>query len=176
MAEEDTVTIDDHTILDETEFEPEIYEGGTLFSQSDMASVVAKLARYDDAIKEAIDAQRKLLAKISDDSDRTIGVEIAFRRLEIPDYAIDQRPVLIVTEKPNRTNVTITAFSGTGGSVFIGLHSGIRSPSGTVATSDVIEIVGSTTGNSRNLNTKRALWAVGESAQAITIDIVEEFA
>lgn len=169
MAEEDTVTIDDHTALDETEFEPEIYEGGTLFSQSDMASVVAKLARYDDAIKEAIDAQRKLLAKISDDSDRTIGVEIAFRRITIPDYAVDTKPVLIVTEKPNRTNVHITNLeTNVGPGCYIGLHAGIRPQ-----TSDVIALQGSL---SRDLNTKRALYALGSTGATVTIDIVEEFA
>jgi len=179
-ADADTIELDDHTVLDEDDphLTNDEFEGGTLFSQSDLTSVAQKVAVYDAAIRAAIDKEREIAAKVEADFGRSVGVEVLFRRFVLPDSSLDRAPVMICKEKANRTRILITNLSDSAGnSVWIGLHPGIVAVTAGSNPQDVVEIGGIGSGyNSREINTRKALYAIAEAGQTIAIDVQEEFA
>lgn len=161
---DDIVTLDEHMQKEEGEIlDP--FSGGTVFSQQDLAPLVERMVVAATELRKAIDREREFydnLGKGSIRANTNLSGSVQFTS-----YMFQTSPLMIVTEKPYRGDITIVNHSPTT-DLHIGLHIGI-----TVGGSDTV-LVGP--GASRVIRTRLALWAIASSAPVgERFDIQEEF-
>lgn len=168
MAEEDVVTIDDHTKLDEEDAsETELPGGSLLLSHPDESSVARQMSVVESLIVKQIKEVRRLYETLGKQLLRTnpnASGSIQFRRYGL---TAGQTAIMIVKEKMFRGDTVITNYTD-GATVYIGLDSGIG-----VAGLNTVAIVGGVSGAARTVRCRNALWAICDVT--CVIDVQEEF-
>jgi len=138
----------------------------TVFAHPDQSEFAKLLTAIRQTISEELDRERKAYEAVINSAVRVttnLSGQILFARYTLsPNY-----PVQICREKPLRGDIVVVNFTDPS-TVYVGLHSGLI-----VGGSDTASIVGSATGTSRRLRTRRALWAI--SSVPAQIDVQEEF-
>lgn len=159
MAEEDNVTVLEHTELDKEALDQD--DMGGIMPPPGQTKAVERLAVIEKLVRDAIANDRKFQASLKDNPNASGYVQ--FRRYRV---TANQPPIMILKEKEIRGDTVIVNYSEA--TVSIGLHSGIT-PLGL----DTVSIVGASGGAGRTIRTRQALYAV--SSVDCDIDIQEEF-
>lgn len=137
-----------------------------LMSHGDEAPRAEVMSLVARAVIDEIARERKEYETLKKSGVRVLpnlSGEVQFQR-----YSVAQSAVQICREKPLRGRVVLTNYSAA--SIWISTQPGLIANG-----SDCIRLVGANGGVSREIKTKRALWAIAGGTDVIELDVQEEF-